>query len=396
MGMIKAFNNLFKTGFRSIGLLVLFAFAIFSGCTDSRHQVVVVSPSPPALTPSASPASAVINTPEPSPADNNTGNSPSSAIEEAQILAKKGQNAKASALLRSEISKAPENPELYATLSMLFIQSGDNKSALDICEQGLKVMPKNLKLLEEKAAVLMLMEKWGESAKINKKILELFPSDPAASPDMASLARESIGKAYASKKDLPDAKDAYDFAMADLEKDISKNPKDELLLREKAFLLMNAQKYTDAVAVLKTVDEVEKENLFIPLDIGKCYLLAKKYSEAEKQFENTIAKNPKNFRSFRNYGWYQMERGKMEKGRAAVDCFDKSAQQYEKALALATLPIDTSYLQFKAAEAKFHKWKITQNPADRIAAKDAFEKYYKLAPDWSDTDIAEPFMKELR
>lgn len=375
--------------------LSLSALILFSGC-PGKVQEPVSSPSPSPVVssvsePAVSPSPVISSGSEQADPDD----SPSSVTEDAQILAKKGQMEKAEDLIRGEIRKNPKNPEFYATLSMLFIQAGKNNSALDICNEGLKALPDNLKLLEEKSAVLMLMEKWGESAKLNRRILELFHSDPAASPDMASLARESIGKAYASGRDQAATKAAFDFAIGDLEKSLSKKPKDELLLREKAFLLMNAKKYDEAVAVLRTVDEVEKENLFISLDIGKCYLFAGKYPLAEKEFEYTISKNPENFRSFRNYGWYWMERGKIEKGEAAANLFAKSAEQYEKALALASLPIDTSFLQFKAAEADFNKWKASGKESDKKSASDAFKNYYKLAPDWTDTDIAEPFMKEL-
>ena len=316
--------------------------------------------------------------------------------EDAQILAKQGKFDEALKLLNNALAKNPDDVSLYLALALINRQKGDMNAALAVCNNGLERKPENLQLLEEKAALLFETGKRQESAVINMKILTLFKTDPSISPDMASLAREQIAKALKENPQSPELKKSFDNAMSMIEEDLKKKPGDELLQKEKANMLRQAGRYEEAVGVYRNVKEDEKKNLFVPLDIGKTYLEAGEYGKAEAEFERTIKQYPDNFRSYRNYGLYWLERGTKAKGAEAVGYLDKSVKYYEKAFSLVTLPIDTSYLQFKVGEGKYHRWKVTGKEEDRKAALEAVEKYYKIAPDWTTTDIADHFMKELK
>lgn len=316
--------------------------------------------------------------------------------EDARILAKQGKFDEALKLLSDALAKNPDDVDIYLALALVNRQKGDMKAALEACNNGLLKKYQNLQLLEEKAALLFETGRKKEAAIINLRILRLFKTDPSISPDMASLAREQIAKALKEDPKSRGLRATFNDAMSMIEKDLKKKPGDELLQREKANMLRQAGRYEEAVGVYRKIKEDEKKNLFVPLDIGKTYLEAGEYGKAEAEFEKTIKQYPDNFRSYRNYGLYWLERGTKTKGNEAVGYLDKSVKYYEKALSLASLPIDTSYLQLKAAEGRYHRWKVTGAEEDRKAALEAMEEYYKIAPEWTTTDIADHFMKELK
>lgn len=368
-------NHIFKY---IVSILICLMFSVFlTGCNEQRRD--------PGLTPSPVPASSPISV-------EISGN----PAEDARILAKQGRFDAALKLLNDTLIKNPDDVELYLTLALINRQKGDLKAALAVCDKGLARKPENLHLLEEKAALLFETGNKEESAVINLKVLNLFETDPSTSPDMASLTREQIAKALKAKPESEKVKKSFDLAMSMLEKDLKKKPGDELLQKEKANMLRQAGKYEEAVVLYRKIDEVEKKNLFVPLDIGMTYMEAGEYGKAEAEFEGTIRQYPQNFRSYRNYGLYLLERGIKEEGGEALKHLDKSVIYYKKALSLATLPIDTSYLQLKAAEGMYYRWKGTGSEDDRKTAIDAMEEYFRLAPQWTTTDIADRFMKELK
>lgn len=365
-------NNILKYRYLVI-LPILFFFIFGSGCGKTT------TPANPPLIPSPSPVEIAAN-----------------PAEDAQILAKQGKFDTAIKLLNDALATNPDDVSLYLALALVEREKGDMKSALAVCEKGLGKKPGNLELLEEKAALLFQTGSPEESATVNIRILNLYRDDPALSPDMASIAREQVAKALKEKPGSPGLKKSYDSAMAMLDKDLKEKPGDELLLKEKANMMRQAGKYGEAVAIYRTVKEDEVKNLFVPLDIGMTYKEAGEFGKAEVEFEKTIKQYPENFRSYRNYGLYWLERGKGAQGKEALGYLDKSVKFYKKAFSLVSLPIDTSYLKLKIAEGKFNRWKVTGTEEDRKTALDALEEYYRIAPEWTSTDIADDFKKELK
>lgn len=299
-------------------------------------------------------------------------------------------------MLEEAIQKYPEQPQFYQTAAELYLQQNDLSSALDICRQGLNAVPNNFRLMEEKAYILLKMGEAEESVKMNLQILKLFEMDTTASPDTATLSREQIARAYKKYSHLKPVEEAYNEVLEMLEAELKEKPEDELLKRELGVFYREGGKYQEAVKIFKRIKETEPENLFIPLEIAKTHYFAGEYSKAEAVFTNTIEKNPDNFRAYRNFGWYWMDRGLNSEGDEAVRFFNLAQENYEKALSFSPLPIDTSFQQFKAAEAAFHRWKITGLDSDKKTALEAFENYFTLAPEWTTTDIADSCLQELK
>ena len=315
---------------------------------------------------------------------------------QAQIAHRKGKYQEAVEILEKFMEKEPDNIQIYLVLALIHRENGEPEKAMGTVEKGLARKPENLNLLEEKAQLFFLKGDLEKSADVNLKILDFYKDNTSISPDMASLAREQIAVALKKKPGSKKLKTAFRHAMIQVDWDLKMKPGDEALLKEKAYMYQKSGNYDEAVKIFRSVVEIEKKNLFVSRDIGETYLMAGNFSEAEKEYENTIKKNPKNFRSYRNYGWYWLERGKEIKDKNALSYLNKSVSYYEKALSLAVLPIDTSFLQLKAAEGKFYRWKVTKTDEDRKTAVDYFKKYYELAPEWTTTDIADHFMKELK
>ncbi len=359
-------------------ILILFLIPVlFIGCNGKEGESVSSSPAP------SDSAAVSIDI---------SANPP----EDAQILAKQGKFDDAIKLLKDALKKNPDDVSLYLALALINRQKGDMEEALAVCNRGLLKNHQNLQLLEEKAALLFETGNIKEASIVNLKILTLFKTDASISPDMASLAREQIAKALKERPNSNGLKATFETAMSMLDTDLKEKPGDELLMKEKANMLRQAGRYEEAVKVYRKVKEVEKKNLFVSLDIGKTYLEAGEYRKAEAEFERAIKQNPGNFRSYRNYGLYWMERGTKSEGNEAVGYLDKSVKYYQKAFSLVSLPIDTSYLQLKIAEGKYHRWKVTGTEEDRKSALESMEEYYRIAPEWTTTDIADHFMKELK
>jgi len=378
-------HNRFCTIYRILFLIPVFMlFFIFSsGCNKNNSAKTDPTPSPTSTT--FSPKDGYI------PLSSNTRIP--ECVYQARIAVKKKNFKGAEKVLREGLKKNPGNVEIYLALSIVYQQKKDYEEALSVLEEGLKENMDNLKLLEDKARVLYQMDKYEESAEVNLHILELYKNDQGISQEIAFLARTEIARSLARSPESGNLNRTFNKALSGLE---DEKPGDELLRKQIGFMYREAGKYKKSAEVFKSINEVEKENLFAPLEVGKCYLFSGDYKAAEREFEETIKKNPNNFRSYRNYGWYWMERGKMSKGISAVRFFDLSIKNYNKALSLSTLPIDTSFQQFKVAEAKYRKWKVTGLERDRKDAISAFKRYYDLAPDWTTTDIAGEFIKDLK
>lgn len=361
------------------------AFLFFSACQHRASEKSLPSPTTAISYPDAS---------SPSPTEL-PRESVSDLIGRAQILAMEGKEGEALSLLDEAEKIEPENHRVYMERALIIQKTGNLKAALDTCDKGLRKIPGSLKLMEEKANILSLMGKPEESARLNLRILKTYNEDSTGSPDMVTLARQQIASALKANPKNDEIRKCFEDALVDLDESLKKAPGDELLLKEKGYMLQHAGLYDKALEVFKAIDEMEKENLYVAFEIGNTYFLAGNYSRAEETFEKTIKNNPKNFRSYRNFGRYWMERGKGAKGKDAAGFFEKSARYFEKALSYSELPIDTSFQQFRAAEARFHIWKITGIENDRRAAIQAFKKYSKLAPEYTTTEIADPFVREL-
>ncbi|MCD4784562.1 MAG: tetratricopeptide repeat protein [Candidatus Eremiobacteraeota bacterium] len=368
--------------------IITFLCAPFTGCNQGNRK-------PGKPDPVSSPTSTSISSKDNyTPLSSNT--KIPECIYEARIAVKSGDFKVAHNVLLKGLKKNPGNVEIYLALSMVHQRKKDYVNALSVCEEGLKANKDNLKLLEDKARILFEMGKYEESAEVNLSILELFRNDQGISQEIAFLARTQIAGALAKSPGSGILNNAFKEALLGLEGELKKAPGDELLRKQVGHMYREAGKYKKAAEIFKSVDEVEKENLFAPFEVGKCYFFSGNYKMAEREFEETIKKSPYNFRSYRNYGWYWMERGKAAKGNSAVQLFNLSIKNYKKALSLSTLPIDTSFQQFRTAEGMYRKWKVTKEENDRKTAISAFKKYYDLAPEWTSTDIAGEFMKDLQ
>ncbi len=84
---------------------------------------------------------------------------------------------KAAVLMEDLIENNPDNPTLYLIVAGQYIQNEQFEHTLNIIQKGLDRLPDNRELLAEYGNTLYFLDRFGESEKIFRELIDLIPGD---------------------------------------------------------------------------------------------------------------------------------------------------------------------------------------------------------------------------
>jgi tetratricopeptide (TPR) repeat protein len=221
-------------------------------------------------------------------------------------------------------------PALYTKADILS-NTGENKQAIDILKQVVKLSPDS-----ESAYIALALTQYHANDAIGAKstledMIVHIPSSPYPYYYLAKIAvdeknyKEAIADYNKAFKANPDFYTAlyeeadvyaymknYDKAVEVYRRILVGNPDEYGLYEKTGDLYLTAKKYTDALNSYKKA-EVYIPSLVLQLKIGMVYVELKQYTHAEATFKSIIESNPSFYRAYYYYGLLLAENKKYKK-----------------------------------------------------------------------------------
>ena len=193
------------------------------------------------------------------------------------IEAAVGNIEQAKLLMSRSLSAQPHNVRFMENYAALLWQAGDYKSALNVCQQGLRLNNANTSLLYVSAISLFKLSKLQESITQFDKLLLLQPNHIAALNERGSVLAEMK---------------QYDAALLSVEKAITTNHQYAEAHLNKGNLVGESKRYDDALAAYDKALSLKPDLADAWLGRGNVFRELKRYNEAFAAYDKALALKP--------------------------------------------------------------------------------------------------------
>ena len=188
-------------------------------------------------------------------------------------------------------------------------------------------------------------------------------------------------KAYSGMAFIFRSREKPEKAVEVYDKGLEKSPENVDLWALKAKTLFLSKKYEEAAVAYRKLRDLDEKDYIINRYLADCYVRVGKMDEAEKVYNEALAKFPDNvmLNEFCGAFWFNRADSTSDK-QVALEMFQKSADCYGTAFKNVGEYVHRMgpRIIFRQAEAYFNKWKISGSKEDRENSIQLFIAYKKL------------------
>ncbi|KPK86602.1 MAG: hypothetical protein AMS27_04765 [Bacteroides sp. SM23_62_1] len=264
-------------------------------------------------------------------------------LKKAEVLAEKGDTARAISILTDLEKVEYSNSELYILKGMIYNQMGNVRKAEKSFEKALSLYAESLEdILHDIAHSFEHIHQYKLAVKYLKRAYEINPEKLSLIYDLANCYEKlqefnrsieyykiyldlepfsesvwfNLGLVYIKMEEYDKAIDAYDFALA-------VNDKYASAMLNKAIALSHSGQYADAIEVYNEFVDLEPDNVIAWCFLGECYEKLQQWQKAIRHY-NYALKLDDEF----SEAWYGLAVCylNMEKYRDALSCALKAVE----------------------------------------------------------------------
>jgi len=221
------------------------------------------------------------------------------------IFLVKGDGVNAAAAFRTVVGERPQFIPGYLRLAGAHVLNQELDLAVSVLQNGLRVEPKSRELLQTLARVHLLKKNPAAAEEQLRRIVDLYPNEPAARADLGDFFA-SIGKAA-------EAREAYRAV-------IRKDPQSPLGHLKLARLYRSENKPQEALAALEEGYRQNQVSAELLTELMQGYIRQKRHDAALAVCRKRIAENPRDVFAHNLLGWvytdlknYQEAEGALKK-----------------------------------------------------------------------------------
>jgi tetratricopeptide (TPR) repeat protein len=179
---------------------------------------------------------------------------------------------------QAAVRAAPENPETYYRLSLVFLEGFRDQDAAEVLNTGLELIPNSPLLLYAEGIAQEVTGRYREAIENMQKSLAAKSDQPAV--------WSVLGDLYVEVGQYLRAGEAYQNA-------IRQGGSSDTSVKY-ADLLIHLQRFTEAEKLLQQLARTQARNIQVYVTLGKLYGAQKQYSKAEKVLRRAIELDPDN------------------------------------------------------------------------------------------------------
>jgi len=187
-----------------------------------------------------------------------------------------GNFEKAKRLMARSVSIQPPNVQFIENYATILFQAGDHRSALDVCEGGLKLNPASIALLYVSALALFKLDRFDESLTQFDELILIAPKHVAALNERGSVLA---------------AMERYDDALATIDKALLVDPRCIEAHLNKAATFKDMKRYDDALAAYEHALALRPDLTTVWLDRGAILAKLGRYEEAITVYDKALSLN---------------------------------------------------------------------------------------------------------
>lgn len=205
--------------------------------------------------------------------------------------------------------------------------------------------------------------------------------DASAKYEEATKLDPTNVRAYSGMAFIFRAKEKPEKAVEVYDRGLETSPESVDLWALKAKTLFLSKKYDEAAVAYRKLRDLDEKDYIINRYLADCYVRAGKMDEAEKVYNEALAKFPDNvmLNEFCGAFWFNRADSLSDK-QEALGMFQKSADYYGTAYKNLGEYVHRMgpRIIFRQAEAYFNKWKISGSAGDRESSMQLFIAYKRL------------------